>query len=91
MKTLTAAELQALADAAAWREYLQAQRAKQVERIAVMQVMIDARAKEIVAAKAKIAELDKDLASGKIGTVPRPAPGGVTISVPAATLKVEGK
>jgi hypothetical protein len=86
----TAAELQAMADAAAWKEYLQAQKAKQAERIVGIQAVIDGKVKVIAEAKEKIKLLDAQLASGVVGKVPKPTPGGVVIGVPTGIMDAKG-
>jgi len=90
IKNMSAAELRAALTEREWREYLGARIAKEKERIALIQAKIDQRLVVVADSKRQLAELEAELASGKVREIPKPKAGGVTIEVPAGNLNVKG-
>jgi hypothetical protein len=85
----TAAQLREELASAEWKEYQSAKKAKQIERIALLSEKIATKQRELAEAKTKLADIDAQISSGKIGVVPKPGLG-VSVTPLPGTVGVKG-
>lgn len=85
----TSAQLRDELAAVEWNEYLSAKRAKQAERVESLSAKVATRQRELDEAKKKLADIEAEIKSGKVGVVPKPGSGVVVTPLPA-NLGVKG-
>ena len=88
--TKTAAQLRVELARLEWQEYQDARWQRQLNRVATYQGKLAIITQKRDEAKAQAAQIEAEIKSGFAGVVPKPASGGINITVPAGHLGVKG-